>query len=56
MGHKIFGPKNILGKNNVGKKIFGQKGRVNPRWRIYDPPPLKIVGLKLCWFVVSFAW
>ena len=57
----------MLGKNFLGKTEFGQKiwirfflskktGRVNPRWRIYDPPPQKIVGLKLCWIVVSFAW
>ena len=49
LGHKNFGSKNILGKNfwfkkNLVKKIWIQtlfclKGRVNPRWRIYDPPP-----------------
>ena len=39
--------KNILGKKFLYKKIFGQKGRVNQRWRIYDPPPKNIVGLKI---------
>ena len=52
-GHKNFGSKNILGKNilvlkKVWLKRFGSdwirilfclKGRVNPRRRIYDPPP-----------------
>ena len=28
-------------------------GRVNSRWRIYDTPPQKIVGLKFCWVVLS---
>ena len=59
---KNFGSKNILGKKVFGmKKILLKKiwirniiclektGRVNPRGRIYDPPPQKkIVGLKLC--------
>ena len=30
-------------------------GRVNQGGRIYDPPTQKIVGLKLCWVVVSFV-
>ena len=55
----------MLGKIFLGKTEFGQKiwirfflskktGRVNPRWRIYDPPQKK-VGLKLFWIVVSLA-
>ena len=70
MGKKIIWVKKILGKKNIGSKNFGMKkmldpkkfclkktGRVNPRWRIYYPPPRKkIVGLKLCWIVVSLAW
>ena len=66
---KISGPKKFWGKKYCLKKFFliyfnpkfvlckEKTGRVNPRWRIYDPPPpQKIVGLKLCWIVVSFAW
>ena len=30
-------------------------GRVNPRGWMYDTPPQKIVGLHLCWVVLSFA-
>ena len=62
LGHKDFGSNNILGQKNLVKKIWvrfflSQKtGRVNPRGRIYGPPPQKIVGLKLCWVVLSFAW
>ena len=65
---KIFWVKNFFGSKKCWvKKKFGQKiwtrnficlkktGRVNPRGRIYDPPQ-KIVGLKLCWIVVSLAW
>ena len=65
---KISGPKICWGKKILSRKNFGlidfnpkfvlsneKTGRVNPRWRIYDPPQ-KIVGLKLCWIVVSFAW
>ena len=58
-----MGQKNLGIKKLVSQKIFGlidlnpkfvlskeKTGRVNPRWRIYDPPPpKKIVGLKLCW-------
>ena len=29
-------------------------GRVNPRGRIYDSSPQKIVGLKVCWVVLSY--
>ena len=36
-------------KNFLSKKT----GRVNPRGRIYDSPPQKIVGLKFCWVVLS---
>ena len=61
---KIFGYKNIWTKKNFGQKDLGQKiflskkksGRVNPRGRRLDPHPTqKIVGLKLCWVVVSFV-
>ena len=47
LGHKNFGSKNILGKKfwskRFGSEIFLSKkiGRVNPRWRIYGPPPKK---------------
>ena len=66
---KFSWPKKFWGKKILSQKNFGlidlnpkfvlskeKTGRVNPRWRIYDPPPQKIVGLKLCWIVVSFAW
>ena len=41
-------------------KIFCKEkkniGRVNPgRGGVDDPPPQKMVGLKLCWVVVSIA-
>ena len=65
---KIFGSKKNFGsKIFLGKQIFWLKkcwvkkirseklGRVNLRGRIYDPPPQIIVGLKLCWVVVSYA-
>ena len=52
MDPKILGSKKILGQKNFGSKKFWSKkdldpkiflskkrGRVNPRWRIYDPPP-----------------
>ena len=69
-GKKIFGSKNFWVEKFLGHKNFWDKkmldpkffsfekktGRVNPRGRIYAPPPPKIVGLKLCWIVVSFAW
>ena len=68
-GQKKIWVKKILGKKNIGSKNFGMKkmldpkkfclkktGRVNPGGRIYAPPPPKMVGLKLCWIVVSFAW
>ena len=41
--------KNIWIRNFLSKKT----GRVNPRGRIYDSPPHKIVGLKFCWVVLS---
>ena len=60
---KNFGIKKVLGPKIFDRKDLGPKfvllkkntGRVNPMWRIYDPP-LKIVVLKLCWIVVSFDW
>ena len=57
-GSKIFGQKKFWSKKFGSEFFFCLKktGRVNPRGRIYDPPPQKIVGLKLCWVVVSFAW
>ena len=47
--------KKFLGQKELGPKIFLSKktGRVNPRGRIYDSPPQKIVGLKFCWVVLS---
>ena len=51
LGHKILGQKIFWVKKFRDEKNFGQKdlnpklflskktGRVNPRWRIYDPPP-----------------
>ena len=60
--NKKFWVKNFLGKQIFWlkkcwvKKIRSEKlGRVNLRGRIYDPPPQIIVGLKLCWVVVSYA-
>ena len=66
LGRKNFGVKNFWLKKNLASKILlGQKelgpkkilskktGRVNPRGRIYDYPPQKIVGLKFCWVVHS---
>ena len=51
--------KNLLGQFQLSKKIFCEEkniGRVNPgREGVDDPPPQKIVGLKFCWVVVSFA-
>ena len=51
---KISGPKKFWGKKILSQKNFGlidlnpkfvlskeKTGRVNPRWRIYDPPPRK---------------
>ena len=35
------------------KILFKKPGMVNPRGRIYESPPQKIVGLKLCWVVLS---
>ena len=53
MGHENFESKYILGKNILGTKKFWSKdfdpffclkkpGRVNPKWRIYDPPPSRV--------------
>ena len=64
LGQKKFGVKKILSQKNFGlidldpKFVLSKEKtrRVNPKWRIYDPPPQIIVGLKLCWIVVSFAW
>ena len=46
MGQTIFWVKKILGKKKIWSKRFGSEkiltkktGRVNPRGRIYDPPP-----------------
>ena len=52
LGHKNFGSKKIfwvkkfwdeknLGQKDLDPNFFCLKGRVNPRWRIYDPPPRK---------------
>ena len=49
----------LLGRSYLTKNIFVKKkniGRVNPgRGGVDYPPPQKIVGLKLCWVVVSIA-
>ena len=53
---KIFWVKKILVKKFWSKNIFIKKnaGRVNPTGRTHAPPPTQIiVGLKLCWVVVS---
>ena len=51
---KISGPKKFWGKIfffgliDLNPKFVLSKektGRVDPRWKIYDPPPQKIVGL-----------
>ena len=59
LGQKRFWVKKKFGsKRFVSEIIFAWKKtcRVNPMGRIYDPPPQKkIVGLKLCWVVVSFS-
>ena len=60
-GQRIFWVKKIFGqKKFLVKKILSKNNasRVNPRGRMYDPPSTptqKIVGLKLCWVVVSFV-
>ena len=45
-----------MGQKDLGPKFFLSKktGRVNPRGRIYDSSPQKIVGLKVCWVVLSY--
>ena len=48
----------LLGRSYLTKKIFVKKkniGRVYPGRGGVDTPPQKIVGLKLCWVVVSFV-
>ena len=54
---KIFGSKILWVKKIWFRKIFCLKkpGRVNLRGRIYDRPPQKTVGLKLCCVDVSFV-
>ena len=42
------------------RKVFGKKrsDRIKPKGRMHDPPPTptqKIIGLNLCWVVVSFV-
>ena len=56
MGKKSLGSKKILGQKDLGPKFFLSKktGWVNPRGRIYDSSPQKIVGLKVCWVVLSY--
>ena len=58
----------VLGKKNLGKKKFGkilirfffclkkQVGSTQGGGYMTAPPLQKIVGFKLCWIVVSFAW
>ena len=61
LGQKKFSvKKNFWSKRFLVKKILSKNNasRVNPRGRMYDPPSTptqKIVGLKLCWVVVSFV-
>ena len=59
LGQKIFWVKKFWDEKNVVQKDLNPKlflskktGRVNPRWRIYDPPP-ENSRVKLCWVVVS---
>ena len=44
---------NLIDLNS--KYVLSKKktGRVNPRGRLYDYPPQKIVGLKFCWVVLG---
>ena len=67
-GQKKIWVKKILGKKNIGSKNFGMKKMLDPKKFClkkqvgltqgggYMPPPPKMVGLKLCWIVVSLAW
>ena len=58
---KKFRSKKFLDQKKFWSKRFGSEfflskitGRVNPRGRIYDSSPQKIVGLKVCWVVLSY--
>ena len=55
---KMFGKKNFRVKKIRLQFFFCLKKQVGlTQWGGYMPPlPQKIVGLKLCWIVVSFAW
>ena len=64
LGQKNVWVKKILGKNFFWSYRFGfenfflskKAGTVKPRGKTFGPPPpKKIVGLKLCWVVVSFV-
>ena len=52
---KKIGIKKKFGSKRAGSENFFSKktGRVNPRGRIYDSPPQKIVGLKFGEVVLS---
>ena len=62
LGQKIFWVKNFWDEKNFGQKdldpkFFCLKKQVGlTQGGGYMNPPQKIVGLKLCWIVVSFAW
>ena len=69
LGHKNYGSKIFWVKNFCAKKILVKKD-LDPNFFLsknnqvgltqgggyMTPPPQKVVGLKLCWIVVSFAW
>ena len=53
--------KNFWEKKNLAEKIWLRNISVyqvglTKGGEYVTPPPQKIVGLKLCWIVVSFAW
>ena len=56
LGHKNFRSQKKIRSKRIGSEFFFVKrnpGRVNPRGRIYDPPPQKIEGLKFGEVVLS---
>ena len=61
LGQKFLGLKRFWSKR-FGSEFFfwfkrNQVGLTQDGgYMTHDPPPQKIVGLKLCWIVVSLAW